>query len=154
MINLKYIRQVFLFIFFLPLFSFAQDCDHFGESYCTLPFDWDYEINSQSMNIAMFEGQAFKFSSVFYEGYDYYIGFCAHQELGAVEYRLLSTDVYLDKKFSDDNSSRLEHIEFTNKATRIMIIEVKVPRKNSYIDTNNKQCVGIIIGQKKTVKDF
>lgn len=151
--HFKHLKLLILFIF-VSIFSFSQNCDHFGENYCTLPFDWDYEINSQSMNIPMFEGQTFKFSSVFYEGYDYYVGFCVHEELGAVEYRLLSTDVYLDKKFSGQENDRLEHIEFTNKTTRIIIIEVKVPRTSTYVDVSNKHCVGIIIGQKKTTDEF
>ena len=154
---MKYKFFLIIIIFNIALFSVsasAQDCQNFSQSYCTLPFDWDYELNSQSVNIPMFEGQSFKFSAIFYEGFDYYIGFCVDKELGSIQYRILSSDIYLDKKISISVNDDIEHIEFENQNTRVIVIEVKVLRQSSSIDINNRKCVGIIIGQKKTESEF
>ncbi len=144
------VRVIILILFSLPLIGNSQNCDNFFETSCILPSNWDYEINSQSMNIPMYSGQSFKYSAVFYEGLEYSICFCAEEGLGNIRYRLLSTDVYLDQIFNSDFDSNMAHMEFINKNTRIILVEVQVLREQGKrIDPTDKKCLGIIIGQKK-----
>ncbi|NOZ45846.1 MAG: hypothetical protein GXO79_03600 [Chlorobi bacterium] len=120
-----------------------------------MPDTWDYEINSQSINIPVFAGQAIKYSAVFYEGYAYSISFCGEEGLGNIQYRLLSTDIYIDKTFNTDYDNNMAYIEFVNKATRIILVEVKVLRSTgASIDPTKRKCLGIIIGQKKVNNSF
>ena len=129
---------------------YTQDCENYFESQCIMPSDWDYEVNSQSMNIPMFQGQSIKYSAVFYEGFEYSISFCADEGLGTVQYRLLSTDVYVDKTFNSTYDNNMAQVEFINKSTRIILVEVTVKRTSGEIDPNNRKCLGIIIGQRKS----
>ncbi|MCK4664589.1 MAG: hypothetical protein KAT68_17095 [Bacteroidales bacterium] len=153
-------KQIIVVIFTLILISgtsltsTSHDCNNFSQSNCVLPVDWPYEFNSQSVNITLIPGQSYKFSAVFYENYDYYIGFCTEEGGGNLQYRLLSTDVYLDEKYDPISNTGIPNIEFINTNTRIVIIEVKILRSSATIDVNNKQCVGIIIGSKKTDDNF
>ncbi|MBI9066646.1 MAG: hypothetical protein JEZ09_05095 [Salinivirgaceae bacterium] len=141
----------YLLITFFALLSFAahSQCVNFHKENCNLPSTWDYEFDSQSLSVPLFSGQSFRFKAVFYEGKDYFIGFCKEAELGEIKFRFLSEDIVIDNTYSESMNDNLEFIEFSNTATRIAIIEIKVG-KTKVINTNERKCLGVIIGTKNT----
>jgi hypothetical protein len=144
--------KYFLTLLFLSASILIQSqCLNFYKENCELPTDWDYEFDSQSLSVHLFAGQSFKFKAVFYEGKDYFIGFCREEGLPKIKFKFLSEDIVIDNSFAENQNDYLEFIEFSTTTTRIAMIEVKVEKESGVnIDVNNKKCLGIIVGSKDT----
>lgn len=128
----------------------AQSCFGFSENNCELPIDWDYNISSQSINLEMYQGQSFRLNVILYSDQKYSIRFCPDNELGTIQYRIISDATELAKRsFEPGFESEMDHIEFVNTLTRKITIEVKVLKSNINIDLNDKHCLGITIGHKE-----
>ncbi len=146
----KNLSLIMLMILSLNINIKAQYCNGFSEKNCKLPIDWNYEISSQSVGIEMYQGQVYRIYAVLYSDNEYSIRFCPDNELGKIQYRLLSEGVELAKRTFDSGfESELSHIEFVNTITRRILIEVKVQKTSLNIDRDNVKCLGITIGSTK-----
>lgn len=143
---------IFLFILLYSTAGFGQ-CNGFHRTMCELPFEWDYEYNSQSVDIEMTKGQSFRMKIILYEGYDYYIGFCKEEGLGKLNYQFLSNDVVIDQT-NKKVENNIEYVELTSKKTRIVLIDIQTEQADGNSVNENRKCLGIIIGNRKSKNTF
>lgn len=138
----------------INLLSFGQ-CSNFHQEKCDLPFNWDYEFNSQSISTGVFPGQAFRIKAVLYEGNDYYIGFCNRNGFGNMQFKLIADDIEIDMSYAEYENKYLKYFELSIEKTRIAVIEVKIGKTQAVgFSQSDLNCIGIIIGNKTTVEAY
>jgi hypothetical protein len=133
-------------------FSYSQ-CTNFHQEQCTLPADWPYEFDTQSISAGIFPGQAFRIKTVLYEGNDYYLGLCKQEGIGNIQYKILINNIEIDNNLAQEANKNLIYFEMSIERTTTAVIEVKLEKAQVVNYTLSElKCLGIIIGNKNSEK--
>jgi hypothetical protein len=144
-------RNIIVIILVISSYLSFGQCSNFHHESCSLPINWPYEFDSQSMSAGIFPGQTFRIKTVLYEGNDYYLGFCKQDGIGAIQFKILINNIEIDNKLAIQENENHWYFELAIEKTMMAVFEIKLEKTQNVTYTPAElKCLAIIIGNKLT----
>lgn len=150
-INMK--KVLVIILIFLVKFSFGQ-CRNYHQEECSLPYDWEYELNSQAFSTKIMKGQSFKVNLVAYQDNMYYLGFCSSENINLYSFKInIVGNEYTEEDLQE--SDNIKYIEFNTEITQSIVVVVSLHRSNNdSFSIGDPECFGLIFGDKPIEESY
>ena len=125
----------------------AQQCRHFAKKNCKVFWE-DFKSTGQAITAEMASGETADLTMVFHRAHDYRVIVCAEENLGDVEFKIVTTtgEVLFDNK---DHDMSVEW-DFSMTSTKRLIMEVTTEGGGGEDDLLESGCVALMVGVKAT----
>ena len=137
---------------FLGINAVAQDCYFYHEYQCKFP-NTTYYLSGQSRSALFTYGMTSEFKLVTFSNEDYHISICYQFKMKNIRFRLIEDNEEKTVLFDNADANYKTDVSFTNTEARRIIVEIAVPDVANAKDKAEKQCVGVLIHSRKTLRE-